>query len=155
HRRKIEGGNARTDAERLAAGHSVDLICHLRQGFSLGEFGDAAGELDDLDSPAEIPAGFIASLPVLTHNARGQLLEMLLEKRLVTEQDRGSLGSRERRPGTEGLAGGGHRCIHFLSAVERYLGDDLAGAWVVNRGERLQFGRVGGGFAADRSLKEH
>jgi len=111
HRREVERGDARRDAQGLAHGIDVDARASALGVLTLQGVGDAAGELDDLQAALEVAAGVGDHLAVLGGQQRGEFVHPRLDQALELEHDpRAALGI-GRGPGRLGRKGGLHRAI--------------------------------------------
>ena len=118
HRREVEGGDAGADAERLANGLAINAAGDVFQRLAHQQRGRAAGELNHLDAAFDIAARFDERLAVFAGVEADQLLEMLLQQGLETEQDSGAVSGGRFRPGGEGSGGGLDGIVHVTGGAE-------------------------------------
>ena len=144
---EVEWADGRADAEGLPDGVAVDVRGDVLEGLAHQEGGDAAGELHDLDAPADGASGLAERLSVLARDGPGQLLKVVFEELLVAKQEPGALHRRRSGPGRKGPLGGFDGPGDLIGPAEGGRGDPAPVGGVVDRLE----GRDGGGdpFAAN------
>ena len=87
---KLNGVMPATTPERLAHRVGVDLGRDVLGEVALEEMGDAAGELDDLETALHLAAGVGEDLAVLGREQLGDVLAILLDELPEGEQDAGA-----------------------------------------------------------------
>ena len=107
HRREVERGDARHDAERLADLVDVDAGARLLGEPALEQVRDAARELEVLEAAGDLAERIRWDLAVLRGEVGGQLVTALVDQVADLEQDVGALAQRRGAPAGEGSAGGG------------------------------------------------
>ena len=87
HRREVERGDARDDAERLAHRIDVDPGARAMGIFSLERMGDATRELDHLEPTLDVALRVGDDLAMFGGQQLGELLHVSLEQHLEVEHD--------------------------------------------------------------------
>ena len=118
HRRKVERGDARHDADGLADRIGVDRARHVLVVLTLDQLRDTAGKLDHLEAALHLALGVAEHLAVLRNEKSGDVVLVLLDEVAEGEEDRSAAGKRDVLPcvpsaarrGNGGIdvIGGGH-----------------------------------------------
>ena len=106
---------------------------------------DAAGELDDLESAADLALGVGEDLAVFGGDQFGELVHVGGDEFAELEQHGGALGQGDVAPGIGGSAGGGDGGVQVRPVGQPQLRGDGAGGRVV---DGLGAGALAGGFGA-------
>ena len=102
HRREVERGDARDDAERLADLVDVDAARHLLGEAALEQGRDAAREFEVLEATGDLAERIGRDLAVLGGQQGGDVGPVRLDEVPDAEHDVGPLRERGRAPGREG-----------------------------------------------------
>mmetsp|Transcript_1430 Transcript_1430/g.4157 ORF Transcript_1430/g.4157 Transcript_1430/m.4157 type:complete len:229 (-) Transcript_1430:209-895(-) len=107
HQWKVEGNDARHDAERIAPIAARDGTGNL-EGFALGQLRQAAGILDGLVSLGDVGEGLGEVLTILQNDELGQLLRVLADEGVEFQHDGRAGFHGQGGPGREGSRRSGY-----------------------------------------------
>ena len=133
---KLNGVIAATTPSGIALDPALHAAAHLEH-LARRDLRQRAGELGQLGGLEHLGAGLARDLPVLLGDQRRQLVDVLLEQRLVAVEDLDPLLDRRGRPAGEGRPRALDGAVHLAAGRERNAGDDAALARIVHleRGE--------------------
>ena len=118
HRREVERGDPRDDAERLADRVDVDPAGGLLGVVTLDQLRDAAGELDVLETAGDLAHRIREHLAVLGGDERGDLLAVRVDQLAESEHHLGTLRQRRRAPCRERCPRRGDRGVDLVDGCE-------------------------------------
>jgi hypothetical protein len=130
HRREVERGDARADAERLAHRIDIDAGAGALGILALQHMRDAAGEFDHFEAALDVALGVGDHLAMFGAEQVRQLVHVLFDQRLEGEHHAGAALRVGRGPAGLGGLGGGDRLVEIGLGAERDPGLDLAGVRV-------------------------
>ena len=131
---KLNGRDARDDAQRLADRGDVHPVGDLGGQLALELGGDAAGQLDDLQAAGDLAERVGVDLAVLGGDQLGDGVAVGVQQRAVARTAPWCARPARTVPQVaEGVLGGGDRRVDLLGGGERDLGGDLAGGRVGDR----------------------
>jgi hypothetical protein len=130
---KLKGAIAATTPQGVAVGDVVYPAGNIAHGLAHKQTRHPARELHDLDSAPDLAAGILRILAVLQGHQVPELLGVLLEQHLVTEQNLNALHHRGPRPPLKGRARRPNGLVHVVAGGEGCLGYDLSRGRVVDR----------------------
>ena len=133
HHRKVERGDARDHAQRLAQRPVVDAGGDLVGEVALEQLRNAAGELDDVDAARDLALRVGEHLAVFERDHFRQRVLVVVQQLQELEHHPRAADRRGVGPGREGRLRGGHGRIHIGAAGQRHLARDGAGGRVEHR----------------------
>src|SRR5258708_13820954 len=98
----------------------------MTEGGGREEGGRGGGEVDELDAPTHLSAGFVQRLAVVSRDDRRQVFELLLEQRFETEHETHALHHRRERPRSVCHDPRLNSAVHSIAPGERSLAACLA-----------------------------
>jgi len=125
----------------------VDALADLLGQLALEQLRNAAGELDHVDAPRQLPARVGEDLPVLGGDQPAEHVRPGLRELAEAEQDPGANHWRRARPRREGRGRGAHRSVHLGRGCERDLAAPRTGGRIEHVPQAVALAR--GGAAAD------
>ena len=133
HRRKIERGDPRADAQRLTHRIDVDPRPGALGVFALQHVRDAAAEFDDLQPALDVALAVGDHLAVLARAEQvRQLVHIRLDQRLEVEHDARPALRVGRRPAGLRRLRRGHRAVEVGLRAQRHRRLHLAGIRIVH-----------------------
>ena len=130
HDREVEGGDSGHHPERLSDRRGVHPARHLLRELTLQQMGDAAGELDHLDTPGHLPAGILQDLPVLGGDRAGEVLAVAVTELAEGEEDAAAGGERRPPPLLPRRPGGADGAVDVVGRGQHHLGHLASGGGV-------------------------
>jgi hypothetical protein len=132
HAREVERRDRRHHPERVAVRDVVDPARHVARRLAHEQGGHPAGELHDLDAALTSPPASLASLPFSSVTMSRSSSKCSSRSALNRNRTgcRSTTGVAD--PAGEGRLGRLHGAVEVVIGRERGLGDDLAGAGIVD-----------------------
>ena len=158
HHRKIERGDPRAHAQRLAQGEVVDAAPHVVAELALEQLRHAAREFHHFDAAQHFASGIAEHLAVLAGDDAGELVVVRFQQLLELEHHPGPAQRRPFTPGREGRVRRDYRRIDHMAIGEDDFGRHGAGRRIEHRrapaaGRKAFSGdSVPNGLEAERSV---